>query len=184
VRCRDLAPPAGSSLSRGGPGGLSVGTYRQGYLLLGCPGPRRLAIRKSPLLPSEGRAVRPGSDSWHRGLRTLPVLFQDRGLHVPRKPEELSGNPRGPGPPGGPGPPRVMTGSSQVSPLQLASGARTPLPRGGGVRCRHVPSCEGSGAGPAACLRLEAPRGSPAHLLAFNAVAGPGAPKSKRAACH
>jgi hypothetical protein len=29
--------------------GASVGTYRQGYLLLGCPGPWRLIIHNLPL---------------------------------------------------------------------------------------------------------------------------------------
>jgi hypothetical protein len=63
---------------------------------------------------------------------------------------------------GGPDPP----------PLGKGSGAATCRPRGG------------SGAGPATCPWRETLRRSPAHLLAFNAVVGPGAPKSKSMACH
>jgi hypothetical protein len=50
----------------------------------------------------------------------------------------------------------------------------------GAATCRP---CGGSGAGPAMCVWQKALRGSSAHLPAFNAVAGPGAPKSKRVAC-
>jgi hypothetical protein len=123
-----------------------VGTYRQGYLLLGCPGPWRLAIRDLPFLPSGGRGIRPGSDSWDRGLRTLPVLFRNRGPHVPRKAGEISGSPR----PGRSGAAtcdgRTITG--QTAPT--SPGGPDPLPPGRGP------------APPRAVLRWE--RGWPCHV--------------------
>jgi hypothetical protein len=71
------------------------------YIQVGVPPARvsrPLTSHKSIISPSPsgGRGIRPGPDSWDRGLRTLPVLLRVWGLHVPRKAEELSGSPRGP----------------------------------------------------------------------------------------
>jgi hypothetical protein len=124
--------------------------------------------------------MRPGPDSWYYGLRTLPELWEVRSPCAPRRAGRLSGCPRGPGLPRGSEAAtcddRTITGQTPSTGL---GGPGLPFPREG-VRCRHVPPRRGSGTGPAACLRLEALRGSPAHLPAFNAVVGPGAPKSKK----
>jgi hypothetical protein len=131
-----------------------------GYLLLGCPGPWRLAIRNLPFCLLGDVAY--GPDLTAGTVVSGPSPCYSR-TGAPTSPGRLESSRVAPDQ-GGPGPPRVMAGPSQV-------------------RRRRVPSCGGSGAGPAMSLRLEALRGSPAHQPAFNVVAGPGAPKSKRAAC-
>jgi hypothetical protein len=75
---------------------------------------------------------------------------------------------------------RTITG--QTAPTGLGGPDPSPPGKGSGAATRRP--CRGSGAGPATCLWQEALRGSPTHLPAFNAVVGPGAPKSKSMACH
>jgi hypothetical protein len=107
------------------------------------------------------------------------VLGEVRGLHVPMKPEELLGSLADPD---SPGRSEAATCDGQTITGQTAPtghGGPDPLPPGEGSGAATCHPRGRGGAGPATCLRLEALHGSPAHLPAFNAVAGPGAPKSK-----
>jgi hypothetical protein len=89
----------------------------------------------------------------------------------------LSGGPRGPGLPR-----EVQTITGLTAPTGLGGPDPPPPGKGSGVAtCRPR---GGSGADPAMCPWQEALHGSPAHLPAFNAVIGLGAPKSKSIACH
>jgi hypothetical protein len=129
-------------------------------------------------------AIRPGPGSWDHGLRTFPRLYKVRCLRTPRRAGRLSGCPRRPGLSWGSG--AAACNGRTVTGLTAPTGHRgsdlPPSGEGSGAATCHP--CRGSRAGPATCLQPEALCVSPAHLPAFNAVAGPGAPKSKRAACH
>jgi hypothetical protein len=112
------------------------------------------------------------------------VLLEVRGLHVPLK---AGGSRVAPADPDAPGRSGAATCDDQTITGQSAPtglGGPNPFPPGKGSRAATCRPRGGSGAGPATCLWQEALRGSPTHLLAFNAVVGPGVPKSKSVACH
>jgi hypothetical protein len=149
----------------------TVGTFRQGYLLVGCPGPWHLTIRNLPLAFWVTWQYGPGQAAGTTVSGPSAGLHEVRSLRAPWRAGRLSGCPRGPG---------LSRGSGAAAcDGRTITGLTAPTGHGGPDL---PPSGEGSGA--ATCLRLEALCVSPAHLPAFNAVAGSGAPKSKRAACH
>jgi hypothetical protein len=183
AQCWDLAPPAGSSLTRGGPGGLCR------YIRTGVPparvsrplasqhprSPPRLLgdVAYGPGLTAGTMVSGPSPGSKRSGASTCPGR-QGSSRVAPAVPDS----------PGRSGAAtcddRTITGLTAPTGL---GGPDPPSPRkgSGATTCRPH---GGSGAGPATCLWQEALRGSPIHLPVFNAVAGLGAPKSKSVACH
>jgi hypothetical protein len=114
-----------------------------GYLLLGCPGPWRLAIRNLPFCLLGDVAYGPGLTAGTVVSGPSPCYS---GTGAPTSPGRLERSRVAPDQ-GGPGPPRVMAGPSQARPLRSAPGDRTPPPLGkgsGAAACRPA-----VGAGPA-----------------------------------